>query len=269
MTARVRAQLVQSARDFGVSVAAVKTARVQELFSALPVRYRRLAERVWLRLPEDWDSHAHWEIVVGDIPSDVDTYLAGAQRLPHEGSPYDLQRWTIRLVPSVLDRLTDDEVMRVLAHEFAHVASGLDMRVMLRDQVTRGGSGRCDPALVGFWDGDLLSKAEARRNFATVFKPVTCLLERLPDEQAHEFRDAQLVLVRQPDDLVVLVGRQPRRHMDARLRFCHARPAAFLRAIGWLVHRELPELLPNPHAHELRDAHVVLVGDLDDLVVVG
>jgi len=55
--------------DAGVDVSEVIRARMQELFGELPQRYRRLAQAVWLRLPEGWDGHAHWEMTTGAVPS--------------------------------------------------------------------------------------------------------------------------------------------------------------------------------------------------------
>jgi hypothetical protein len=123
MTLRSVGQALEAfAEEHDVPAAEVITAQLEDhLEPSLPPRYRRLAAEVLLRLPDGWDSHAHWTMGAGDIPSEVDIYEAGARRL--EGDL--LQRWDVRLVPQMLDKYPDAAIRWVIAHELAHVATGL------------------------------------------------------------------------------------------------------------------------------------------------
>ena len=123
MTVRsVREGIEAYAKANGVPAAAIAQARLDDHFDAsLPPRYRRLAAEVFLRLPDGWDSHAHWTISAGEIPSKVDLHLAGVHRLKGDW----LQLWEIKLVPQALDRYSDAAVRWVIAHQCARVATGL------------------------------------------------------------------------------------------------------------------------------------------------
>ena len=108
--------------------------------AALPPRYRRLAEEVWLALPDGWDSHAVWSVRVEDIASAVDHFYAGSSLLhgPHadDGSdPRDgfVQIWEVVLCSPRLDRLSDAAVRGVIVHEFGHVASALPTKPQWRN----------------------------------------------------------------------------------------------------------------------------------------
>jgi hypothetical protein len=120
------------AEEHGVPASAIERAQVDDHFEAsLMGRYRSLAIEVFLRLPDGWDSHAHWTMCAGEITHIVDVYLGGARRLKAE--PGDPQLWEIRLVQQTLDRYSDAAVRWVIAHEFAHVATGLPTDPRERD----------------------------------------------------------------------------------------------------------------------------------------
>ena len=121
----VRDFLTEYARENGLTPANLIAVRGHEHFSQLPDRYRRLVESVWLDLPNDWDNHVgHFEVLAGAITASVeDEHLAGA-RLESDDDETG-QRWTIMLVTTRLDECSEAEVRATIAHEFAHVASGL------------------------------------------------------------------------------------------------------------------------------------------------
>jgi hypothetical protein len=109
-------------------------AQGHEHVAKLPLgRYRDLVEHVWLQLPDGWDSHvSHWDVAADEIPSDVDTYLAGA-RLVSEDDEEQGQEWSIVLCTTRLDPLSNDDVISIIAHEFAHVATGLPTDPRIRN----------------------------------------------------------------------------------------------------------------------------------------
>ena len=126
----VREGIEAYAKANRIPAAAIAQARLDEhLDASLPPRYRRLAAEVFLRLPDGWDSHAHWTMSACEIASEGDVYLAGAHRVKGDW----LQLWEIKLVPRALDRYSDAAVRWVIAHECAHVATGLSTDPRERD----------------------------------------------------------------------------------------------------------------------------------------
>jgi len=122
------------AADSGTTVEVLIEARLAELVARdVPARYRAILSEVWLRLPEGWDSHAHWELVAGaiDDPGVGNEYLAGARLLKHEIDA--LQHWEVRIDPTQLAPFSDAAVRWIVAHELAHVASALPTDRMIRD----------------------------------------------------------------------------------------------------------------------------------------
>ena len=92
----VKQALEVVAHEYETSIDEILQLRMADhLDGSLPVRYQRLALDVFLRLPEGWDSHAHWEMVAGSIEDPCDKYLAGARLLESEDDA--LQRWEVRI----------------------------------------------------------------------------------------------------------------------------------------------------------------------------
>jgi hypothetical protein len=121
----VRAAIDEAARRAGVPARQLIHVRTQEHLATLPARYRRLAQRVLLQLPDDWDSHiALWQMIEGDTGDTGDQHYYASTRLiaTDEGAG---QQWDVRLSTARLDPLPDQAVCGVIAHELAHVASAL------------------------------------------------------------------------------------------------------------------------------------------------
>jgi hypothetical protein len=138
----VKQALEAFAEEHGIPVAELVRAQVNDHLegslsredpAVVPPRYCRLVAEVFLRLPEGWDSHAHWMLVAANIESGVDVLLAGARLLEAESG--DLQLWEVQLDPTRLERFSDAAVRWVIAHELAHVASGLPTDKHRRDDV--------------------------------------------------------------------------------------------------------------------------------------
>ncbi len=92
------------------------------LSPTLPERYRKLASELVLGLPDDWDRDAVWNI---DSSEDESPHSYGSA-LRIEDEEGDLgQYWEVTLFPALLDRLSDPACRWVIAHELAHVASGI------------------------------------------------------------------------------------------------------------------------------------------------
>jgi hypothetical protein len=121
----VREAIADAARRAGVPAWIVIERRTEEHLGKLSPRYRGLAERVLLKLPEDWDSHvSQWEMFEDEDVDAVDPhYYARARLLAADGDAG--QQWDVRLCTSRLATLPDDAVCGVIAHELAHVASAL------------------------------------------------------------------------------------------------------------------------------------------------
>ena len=130
----VRQAVAAFADEQSAPVAEVISALLNDhLEPSLPPRYRHLAADVVLRLPEGWDSHAHWTMCAGDISATHDVHQAGVRLLEQERG--DLQLWEVRLVPAALDGYSDAAIQWVIAHELAHVSSGLPTDKHQRDDV--------------------------------------------------------------------------------------------------------------------------------------
>ncbi len=92
-------------------------------------RYKDLLAAVLPRLPERWDEYRAVSVELSDRPSRgygsayADEELMAARLSVLEG--HQEQVWTVTLYPAWLDRLPDDAVSWVIAHELAHVASGM------------------------------------------------------------------------------------------------------------------------------------------------
>ncbi len=88
----------------------------------VPERYRRLVADVLWRLPEAWDAAREWSV---EISSET-TPRGYASARHEEGTEEETeQSWIVTLYPALLDRLSDVACRYPIAHEFAHVASGL------------------------------------------------------------------------------------------------------------------------------------------------
>lgn len=81
-----------------------------------------MAEVLW-RLPDGWDQHAHWYVEVGEEGSPLGP--GSARRREEEEDDEGYQYWDVNLYPALLDRLSDPACRWVIAHELAHVASGI------------------------------------------------------------------------------------------------------------------------------------------------
>jgi len=97
--------------------------------NSLPDRYRRLVEEVLLRLPEGWDERVEWS-AEGSGEEHPPCY-GSALRLEEDETDGGMQLWEVTLYPALLDRLSDPACCWVIAHEFAHVASGLPVGSVL------------------------------------------------------------------------------------------------------------------------------------------
>jgi len=89
---------------------------------SLPERYRRLTQEELYRLPWDWDRNCEWS-VVGSDRRDPSGY--GSVLRFEEGEGDYIQEWEVTLYPAMLDLLSDGACRWVIAHELAHVASGI------------------------------------------------------------------------------------------------------------------------------------------------
>ncbi len=88
----------------------------------LSERYRRLTQEVLCRLPWEWDVHCTWVIEESEKRSPQGY---GSAHREEEGEGDCEQFWVVTLYPAMLDRLSDAACRWVIAHELAHVASGL------------------------------------------------------------------------------------------------------------------------------------------------
>jgi hypothetical protein len=82
----------------------------------------RLTVEVLFRLPEGWDDERTWSVTTGRKQSPKGyAYVLREE----EGEGETEQLWSMTLLPSLLDKLSDSAVHWVIAHEFGHIASGL------------------------------------------------------------------------------------------------------------------------------------------------
>jgi hypothetical protein len=122
--------LNEMAKESGANLGELIDLRFNEHLGTLSERYKRLATKVLLRLPENWDNHANWEMREGrqnDIVQGglcFDKYQAGAQMFENDDDDSS-QTWEIILVTDALDGLSDEAVCGVIVHELGHVASGI------------------------------------------------------------------------------------------------------------------------------------------------
>jgi hypothetical protein len=87
----------------------------------LPDRYKRLCREVVFRLPSEWDSEVEWSVDTDREPSP-----GGYANVLREEEAADLiTPCEITLYPALMDRLSDAACRWVIAHEFAHAASGI------------------------------------------------------------------------------------------------------------------------------------------------
>lgn len=88
----------------------------------VPGRYRALIIQIIERLPEGWDDLAVWSMRVGEDPP-PGVY---ARVQPDEVTAADeVTSFTIEIFPSMMGLLSDEACRWVIAHEFAHIASGV------------------------------------------------------------------------------------------------------------------------------------------------
>jgi hypothetical protein len=140
----------------------------------LSQRYKRLATKVLLRLPDEWDSHtANWEmregredeIIQGGIR--IDKYQGAARLLePEEDDEESLQEWEIILVADALNRLSDQAVCGVIVHEFGHVASGIPSSYGFHHQRVSEDRANTFAKLWGF-EAELATLESESRNLST------------------------------------------------------------------------------------------------------
>ncbi len=119
----VQESLIVIAENLGVDPAEyLRTWLGCHIDSDLPDRYQRLVTDVVLRLPEGWDVHAEWFVTVNWENS---RHGYGSVLRLEEGEPDTFQGWVVELYPALLDWISDAACRWVIAHEFAHVASGI------------------------------------------------------------------------------------------------------------------------------------------------
>jgi hypothetical protein len=100
----------------------VRVRLATHLDPSLPSRYARLTTEVLFRLPEGWDDKRTWSVTPGRKQSPKGYAYALREE---EGEGETEQLWSMTLLPSLLDKLSDSAVHWVIAHEFGHIASGL------------------------------------------------------------------------------------------------------------------------------------------------
>lgn len=136
----VREEIVSFALEHECDPQELIQRHLDEHLAQLTGRYRALAADVLLKLPAQWDSHAEWEMVEGNIEhpaegfqQDVDHHFAGARLA--EWVTEDLpQHWVVVLCVGRLRALSDMGVRGVVVHELAHVASGLPTDPRFRNE---------------------------------------------------------------------------------------------------------------------------------------
>jgi hypothetical protein len=130
--------LMEFAKEHGADSGEFIRLRFNEHLHCLSERYKRLVTEVLLRLPEEWDSHADWEMREGRHevidPEGIcpDKYYAGSRLF--EGDDDDvLQIWETILVADMLDGLSDQAIRGVIVHELGHIASALPTDPAIRN----------------------------------------------------------------------------------------------------------------------------------------
>ena len=137
----------------------VRHFQVNHLTGHLSERMRRLCRDVLLRLPEGWDEYRSFHIEESqDVPTQPGGKIGYANALRYEEAeslPSEMpdgvdieQCWTVKLFVKHLALLSDVAVCWGIAHELAHIASGLNTGSMTIGNVpmTQVSPGHYEPA---------------------------------------------------------------------------------------------------------------------------